>query len=93
MRVKMEFVRENTDDTAVEAVDATDALESALARPTVCKLGCSERSGFDFLQGHLNEFCREGVALLIGSSDGSSWTSGNEGPEAARSWLALRDGS
>jgi hypothetical protein len=90
VRVETELAREKTDDTAVEAVDAIDVVESVLASAIIGRSDCSARPEFDFLQGHLNEFCREGAALIVGSSYGSSGSSGNSGPEVVRSGTALR---
>lgn len=90
VRVETELVREKIDDTAVEAVDTIDVVESVLASATMGGSDCSARPEFDFLQGHLTEFCRDGVALIVGSSDGSSRSSGNSGPEVFRSGTTLR---
>jgi hypothetical protein len=88
--VETELAREKTDDTDVEAVDAIDVVDSFLASATMGESNCSALPGFDFFHGHLKEVCREGAALVIGSADGSSESSGKEVSDVVRSGTALR---
>jgi hypothetical protein len=88
--VETELAREKTDDTAVDAVDAIDVVELFLASATLGESCCSALPGIDFFQGHLKEVCREGTALVIGSTIGSSGSSGNEVPDVVRSGTTLR---